>query len=119
MELRPGDELDLDLYWRALQPLDRDYSIFVHLTDGDQLLQAQQDTFPGAGNSPTLGWSTDVVMPDSHRITIPETAPSPSRLMHWTWIINKREIAKEAYDEAYMHFLPPSQARCNQRNKTK
>jgi hypothetical protein len=62
VELRPGDVLDLDLYWQALQPLDRDYSIFVHLTDGDQLLQAQQDSFPGAGNAPTLNWSTDVVL---------------------------------------------------------
>jgi 4-amino-4-deoxy-L-arabinose transferase-like glycosyltransferase len=80
VELRPGDVLDLALYWQALQPLGRDYSIFIHLTDGDQLLQAQQDSFPGAGNGPTLNWSTDVVWPDNHRVTIPEAAPSPSRL---------------------------------------
>ncbi len=113
VELRPGDVLDLDLFWRAVQPLDRDYSIFVHLTDGDQLLQAQQDSFPGAGNAPTLGWSTDVVVPDAHRINIPATAPSPSRLKVDVGVYDHasgERLLVGGYDHwtlGYITLLPP------------
>lgn len=79
-ELRPGDQFLLTLYWQALQPLDRDLSVFVHLTDENGIVQAQRDSFPGAGNAPTSDWSVDLVIPDEHVVTIPDTAPAPHSL---------------------------------------
>ena len=33
-DVRPGDPLPLTLYWRGIEPVDTDYSIFIHLLDG-------------------------------------------------------------------------------------
>ena len=80
MELHPGDELPVTLYWDALVPLDRDYSVFVHLTDENQILQAQRDSYPGLGNAPTSDWTSGVVHVDPQRVTVPTTAAAPARL---------------------------------------
>ena len=79
-EVIPGQALPIDLYWEALTPPARDYSIFIHLTDEDQILQAQRDSYPGGGNAPTSDWPAGVVMPDHHLVAIPATAPAPARL---------------------------------------
>ena len=70
----------MSLDWQALQPLDRDYSVFVHLTDENQIVQAQRDSYPGGGNAPTSTWTAGATVHDEHRITIPITAPAPARL---------------------------------------
>jgi hypothetical protein len=79
-EIRPNEALPLTLYWEAMAPLDRDYSIFVHLTDENQILQAQRDSYPGKGNAPTSDWPAGVAIPDEHAVTVPATAPAPARL---------------------------------------
>ena len=50
--VRPGDELDVTLYWRAPQPLDMDYKVFVHVVREGQVV-AQHDAEPGLGGYPT------------------------------------------------------------------
>lgn len=79
-EVIPGQELAVDLFWEALAPPARDYSIFVHLTDENQILQAQRDSFPGGGNAPTSDWPAGTVMRDRHVVRIPSTVPAPTRL---------------------------------------
>lgn len=79
-ELYPGQALEIDLLWEATQALERDYSIFIHLTDANEILQAQRDSYPAAGSLPTSDWPTGVLIPDRHRIVIPPTVPAPARL---------------------------------------
>ena len=79
-EVRPGEAVPLTLYWEALTPLARDYSIFVHLTDENQILQAQRDSYPAKGNAPTSDWPAGVILPDAHEVTVPTTAPAPALL---------------------------------------
>ena len=74
---RPGDDLLLTLFWRTDAPLERDYSVFVHLVDDLDIIQAQHDTYPGAGALPTSDWRPGELITDAHRIHIPETAPAP------------------------------------------
>ena len=45
----PGRTVAVDLYWRVAAPMDRNYSIYVHLYDGAGRVVAQQDTYPGGG----------------------------------------------------------------------
>ena len=79
-ELHPGDALPLTLFWQADAAPARDYSIFVHLTDENDILQAQRDSFPDKGNRPTSQWPLHALIVDPHLITVPQTAPAPARL---------------------------------------
>jgi hypothetical protein len=79
-ELKPGATLSIALTWEAVQPPDRDYSVFVHLTDENEILQAQQDSYPGLGARPTGDWQADETIYDPHQVRVSETAPAPARL---------------------------------------
>ena len=69
----PGGELDVTLYWRAPQPLDKDYKVFVHVIKDGQVI-AQHDAEPGLGGYPTGRWPAGQVIPDRHPIQIPPEA---------------------------------------------
>ena len=46
-DLAPGDILQLALFWRAVEPVER-YKVFVHLYAQDGRMAAQTDREPGA-----------------------------------------------------------------------
>jgi hypothetical protein len=75
-----GDAVDVTLFWRADAPLERNYSVFLHGTDTDELLQVQRDSYPGMGNLPTRAWAPGAVYPDRHRLVIPPTVLAPAQL---------------------------------------
>lgn len=78
--LSPGETLALDLVWQATRTIPEDYSVFIHLVDEIDILQAQRDSFPGAGNAPTRDWEIGKDIHDRHLIGIPTTMPTPTRL---------------------------------------
>jgi len=79
-----GGHVPLTLYWEALSPAERDYSVFVHLLGEGERPLAQRDTFPALGRlsttwlEPGFRWADHVVLqlpatayaPDSTRIEI-------------------------------------------------
>ena len=69
----PGETLNLNLYWRALQPPDDTYRAFVHLTDGSTLW-SQQDDDP-ACRLPTRIWRTGQRGIGQFRLSIPPDMP--------------------------------------------
>jgi len=68
--VRPGDTLQLTLYWRALAETDTSYTVFVHLLDSTGI-RAQRDQIPGTGAFPTTGWIAGEVLRDEYRLAIP------------------------------------------------
>lgn len=76
--VRPGESLDVTLYWQALAPMERNYSVFVHLLDENDLVLASQDTFPGQGTYPTRLWQVGDAIADVYTIAVPPTAFTPS-----------------------------------------
>ncbi|HID61749.1 MAG TPA: hypothetical protein EYP49_03235 [Anaerolineae bacterium] len=76
--VRPGESLDVTLYWQALAPMERNHSVFVHLLDENDLVLASQDTFPGQGNFPTRLWRVGDAIADVYTIVVPPTAFTPS-----------------------------------------
>jgi hypothetical protein len=69
-----GDtDTTLRLFWRAGQLLDRDYSVFVHLRQGEQMV-TQSDSQPARGNYPTRFWRPGDVIVDEHTLEA-RTAP--------------------------------------------
>jgi hypothetical protein len=54
---RPGHGIHLDLFWQALQPMEQDYTVFIHLIDGKGNIWGQRDNPPGDGFYPTTLWT--------------------------------------------------------------
>jgi len=105
----PGESLLLTLYWQAEGPLERDYTLFVHLLGPDGLPHGQVDRVPGNGLAPTTSWAAGQVIVEE--IALPVAADAPP---------GTYRIAVGFYDVAYGdrlpvtdpsgHFLPDDQA---------
>ncbi len=72
--VRQCGELHLRLYWQALEPLDKDYSSFVHLIGLDGRLYAQSDSMHPA-YIPTSTWNPALYVVDDHYVRIPLSTP--------------------------------------------
>lgn len=70
---RPGDRLELTLYWYAREPVDYGYATFVHVASGGPPV-AQADSQNPAGR-PTLEWTTDGYIRDPYIIHLPRDLP--------------------------------------------
>jgi hypothetical protein len=75
--VRPGDTIEVTLYWQPLARTDRDYAIFVHLLSDVGPMVAQRDTYPGLGKYLTTAWEPGVAFADTYRVHVPETAYAP------------------------------------------
>lgn len=75
--LRPGESLDIDLYWEVNAQPPGDYLLFVHLLDEVQTMVAQRDTHPGLGSFPSSQWRPGDRFVEKVRLQIPETAYTP------------------------------------------
>jgi 4-amino-4-deoxy-L-arabinose transferase-like glycosyltransferase len=71
IKLKAGDSLPLTLYWQALAPFDRSWTVFVHLVDAQGNIIGQQDQIPGAGQFPTTSWLPQEYLVDSYNLLIP------------------------------------------------
>ncbi|MGA9351712.1 MAG: DUF2723 domain-containing protein [Anaerolineae bacterium] len=76
----PGEALDVTLYWRALQPIDECYTIFVHVIDSSNHIWGQKDFTPLGGSYPTFlwipKWLEGQVIDDRYTVALdPQTPP--------------------------------------------
>ena len=72
--VRPGDKLDVVLYWRALKPPAENYQSFVHVAQPLDRVWAQEDHL-NPGGLPTRRWPTDAYVWDEYVIEIPPGTP--------------------------------------------
>jgi len=84
-QVKAGDTLYLTLYWKALQELDINYQVFVHLLRPDGLV-AQSDKI-NPGEFPTKRWPLDKYVRDEHQLTLPaDLAPGEYELFAGLWV---------------------------------
>jgi hypothetical protein len=99
---RPGDTLELTLYWLGLQEMSQNYKVFVHFMDeGLTTMWAQQDGDPVGGFTPTTRWLSGEVVADEHALYIPpETPPGTYKLFtgmyEWETVRNLTILTPEA-----------------------
>ncbi len=74
-----GESFNLTLYWRALAPMDQDYSVFIHVYGLDSQLIGQEDSYPGKGSYPTRLWQPGQALRDTYRLTIAPQANAPTQ----------------------------------------
>ncbi len=78
--LRPGEPLDVALYWEVTGRPPGDYLFFLHLIDpATDALAAQRDTHPGLGRFPSSQWQPGDRFVDRVRVYLPETAYAPAQ----------------------------------------
>ena len=71
-----GKDLEVTLYWRALEPMGQDYTVFVHLVGPDGQLVAQHDGEPWWQVSlPTSTWQPGEDLRDRHLLNLPSNLP--------------------------------------------
>jgi hypothetical protein len=64
-------ELDVELIWQGVAPIDDDFAVFVHLVGPDGRPVAQHDSRPANGAAPTRGWAPGETIVDRHRLLAP------------------------------------------------
>ena len=74
---QPGQSLELTVYWRSLIPMDRNWSIFVHVVDEDGVIVAQRDRYPAQGALATTLLTPGQTWADRYVIPLPEAAYAP------------------------------------------
>ncbi len=78
--VRPGDEIIVEAYWRANEPLPEDYSFSAHALmypNGDSV--AQSDSLH-MGVIPAQAWFPNVVMKQKYYIQLPRSMETPASL---------------------------------------
>jgi hypothetical protein len=74
--LRPGQVVSCTLYWRGLQEMNRDYTVFTHIVAADGSTWGQWDNEPQRGLAPTTRWLPGQVVVDAYEIPLSEDAPA-------------------------------------------
>jgi hypothetical protein len=67
--------LDVTIYWQTRAPVQGNYHVFVQLLDPEGGLVTQHDGQPIHGFLPTGDWPVDKVIPDRHRLLLPDDLP--------------------------------------------
>ncbi|MEA3345597.1 MAG: glycosyltransferase family 39 protein [Chloroflexota bacterium] len=70
----PGEGLELTLCWRALAPMETNYTVFTHLTDDEGHIWGQQDNPPRCNTYPTSHWQPGEIILDPFYIRVDENA---------------------------------------------
>ncbi len=77
---QPGGQVPVTLYWEALAPMARNWSVFVHLEDSNQIPVAQRDTYPGVGLLATADLQPGRTFADRYVINVPPGVYAPDTL---------------------------------------
>lgn len=75
--IAPGDTLKVTLYWQALDAIEEDYSIYIHVFGFEGQLLGQRDTYHGRGLYPSSLWTEGEVIRDTFEVPIREDANGP------------------------------------------
>ncbi len=77
--VRPGEGLAVTLWWRALAPMDRNYTVGVHLLGAGEQSYGSRNHYPGGGNFATSLWLPGDMFRETHWLRIVEDMPVPTR----------------------------------------
>jgi 4-amino-4-deoxy-L-arabinose transferase-like glycosyltransferase len=74
-EVEPGGVIPVTIYWQALAPMERNYTVFLHLVDRQGRIWGQADGQPDRGFYPTSFWDVGEVVVDTHEIPVYASTP--------------------------------------------
>lgn len=78
--IQPGESVRVRLYWQCLTATTRDWSLFLHLLDENDLVNGQRDRYPGQGLIATTLLQPGQTFADDVVIELPAVLRTPTRL---------------------------------------
>ncbi|HEY65357.1 MAG TPA: glycosyltransferase family 39 protein [Caldilineae bacterium] len=102
--IRPGEALGVRLLWRVLKPLDRNYTVGVHLLGEGQVKVGETNIYPGRGNYATTLWQSGRLFWETYWVTVEEPIARP--------IMGRVKVALFIDDDTQAH-LPVTDAQGN------
>ncbi|HNT73770.1 MAG TPA: DUF2723 domain-containing protein, partial [Anaerolineae bacterium] len=82
-----GGQARVDLRWRGLRTLTRDYTVFVQVVGPDGQLYGQVDSWPMQGTRPTSGWRVGEELDDPYRFYLKENLPPGNYMVVVGWYL--------------------------------
>jgi hypothetical protein len=79
--VHPGERVPVTAYWQALQPLEINYSVFVHLMGRNYTNVGQFNTYPGLGLRPTRSLQPSQIVADTYPVLVEGGSQAPTRLL--------------------------------------
>ncbi|MCX7789993.1 MAG: glycosyltransferase family 39 protein [Chloroflexaceae bacterium] len=73
--VRPGQPLAVTLTWNSLEPIPRNWLVFVHLVDSAGTIVAKSDSAPRGGTLPFPLWTPGDWVRDTHTLPLPAELP--------------------------------------------
>jgi len=101
-EPTPGEEVEVRLVWRALEPPDRNLTVFVHLVGADGQTYGQDDREPAHASFRTSAWEGGEVLVDRHRPLLDPAARGPVRLcVGWYDLATGHRLSFDGPEDAF------------------
>jgi 4-amino-4-deoxy-L-arabinose transferase-like glycosyltransferase len=73
---RPGDSINLTLFWKATQAVQKDYSFSLRMVDGSGQVWASVEGPPASETYPTSKWAAGQLARGLHELMVPAGAPA-------------------------------------------
>ena len=84
--VQPEGFVSMETIWRVSQPMNRNWSLFVHLVTSDGVIISQRDIYPAQGLLATADLSEGRLFSNPVSIRVPRTANAPALLdVHVGW----------------------------------
>lgn len=74
-EIKAGDSLTVNLYWKALKDDLPDYEVQLRLLDESGQIMKTVETRPSQGHSPTTAWQAGEIVIDNHELPLRSSLP--------------------------------------------
>ncbi|MCB0211477.1 MAG: DUF2723 domain-containing protein, partial [Anaerolineae bacterium] len=74
--VKPGETIEVTLYWYVDHPLAVNYTSYVHLISADGTGITQSDHQPGGDFYPSSEWQVGETLRDRHQLTLPSDIPA-------------------------------------------
>jgi hypothetical protein len=76
LKIVAGEILPLTFTWQTQTQIEKEYKVFIHLLDGENVVVAQRDSGPVGGWRPTTSWSDGELIRDNQGLLIPGNLPT-------------------------------------------
>ncbi len=83
--VKRGEPLALIVYWRARQPIEKNYTVFAHVVDANGRIVAGFDSQPHQGSAPTSSWRVDLMVADGMVIPVDATVVPGNYMVEIGW----------------------------------
>jgi hypothetical protein len=90
-----GNRLRVRLVWRALDEMEHNYTVFVHLQGVEEPLWGQHDSQPEGGGYPTSYWRPGDLVADQHEFVVREDVAGVGELLAGMYLLDTLERLDE------------------------